>query len=287
MERQARSTQARPAPRSSARARAALGIGILIACAASACAPEPPRTVPPGSGPILVGEFHSLTGPLAERGRALHDGFQLAVLEWNARGGIHGRPIEVRTFDDRGIDAERRVAVRRLLDEDRAVLLVGGTTPEAVEEAADEADGAPYVASFGRGLEGLDARAPRLGCATEALAQRDRPLLRGELARSVRRHTPARCGRGLRRGPRRVQRARARADLRRGGRVGRPRARTNAPRRARARPRRRGSGTRRVRARAPRRGGRRARGRASVSHDPDDPRAAHSRRGSAPHANGW
>lgn len=165
MERQARSTQVRAAP--IALDALVLGFSALAVLAGFACAPETRRALPPGSGPILVGEFHSLTGPFATSGRALHDGFLLAIEEQNARGGVHGRPVEVKTLDDRGRADEVRIAVRRLLDEDEAVLLAGGTTPDFVEEAAEEADGAAYVAPFGDGLIGSERGAPRLGAAGE------------------------------------------------------------------------------------------------------------------------
>ncbi|MBI5365376.1 MAG: ABC transporter substrate-binding protein [Planctomycetes bacterium] len=167
MRRQARSLQAPNAFESAIALDLLVLVGALLAFLLFGCAPAAPRPIPPGSGPILLGEFHSLTGPLAARGRALHDGFLLAIEEQNARGGVHGRPIEVRTFDDRGITSEMRVAVRRLLDEDRAVLIAGGTTPDAVDEAAAESGGAPYVAPFGAGLAGSAANAPRVGCSAE------------------------------------------------------------------------------------------------------------------------
>lgn len=188
MDRQARSTQARGAPGADARSSAVRadsvpeeqaaslrrasgpwrGLGALaFAAALGACAPESARPVPPGRGPILVGEFHALTGADSARGRALHAGFSLAIEEANARGGIHGRAIEVRTFDDRGRADETQVAMRRPLDEDRAVLVVGGTTPALADVAAREADGAPYVSPFGVGLEPAGS-ARRFGCRADA-----------------------------------------------------------------------------------------------------------------------
>lgn len=170
-----KSCQRTPRSRSALAILRVLGAGFLLFVAWTAgCAPEPARSAPPGSGPILVGEFHALTGPSAARGRALHAGFLLAIEDRNARGGVHGRPIEVRTFDDRGAPDETRVAVRRLLDEDRAVLLVGGTTRELVAIAAREADGAPYLATFGAGLVIEDGRGTRLGVGAENSGDLDR-----------------------------------------------------------------------------------------------------------------
>src|SRR5262249_40600558 len=53
-----------------------------------------------GRGPILVGHFASMTGPEVTWGVSTDEGIRLAAEERNARGGVHGRPVELITLDD-------------------------------------------------------------------------------------------------------------------------------------------------------------------------------------------
>jgi len=54
----------------------------------------------PGSGPIVIGHFASITGDQASFCASDRNGLTLAIEERNARGGVHGRPIEVILLDD-------------------------------------------------------------------------------------------------------------------------------------------------------------------------------------------
>lgn len=118
-----------------------------LAAALAACGPEaaPARHVPPGAGPILVGEFQSLSGPESARGLAFHRGFALALDEQNARGGVYERPLELQTYDDRGRADDAARAMSRLVHEAHAVLVVGGSTAELAAAAAAESAGVPFV----------------------------------------------------------------------------------------------------------------------------------------------
>ena len=51
-------------------------------------------------GPIRIAQSTALTGPLAELGSAMHQGAKAAFSVINARGGVHGRSIELVTQDD-------------------------------------------------------------------------------------------------------------------------------------------------------------------------------------------
>ena len=76
-----------------------IAVVAAVLVAAPALAGDSPRAEPAAT-PIFVGEYGSFTGPEAEFGRATDRGIQLAVDEVNAAGGIHGRPIAIKTFDD-------------------------------------------------------------------------------------------------------------------------------------------------------------------------------------------
>jgi branched-chain amino acid transport system substrate-binding protein len=78
-----------------------------------------------GTGPILVGEFGSMTGSEANFGKSTHNGLMLAVEEQNAKGGIKGRKIEVRSYDDQGKAQEAGTAVTRLIDSDKVLAIIG------------------------------------------------------------------------------------------------------------------------------------------------------------------
>ncbi|RZM08788.1 MAG: hypothetical protein EOP68_10855, partial [Sphingomonas sp.] len=54
------------------------------------------------NGPILVGHFGSLTGSEATFGKSTSAGIRLAIVEVNAAGGIGGRKVELKEYDDKG-----------------------------------------------------------------------------------------------------------------------------------------------------------------------------------------
>ena len=78
-----------------------------------------------GTGPILVGEYGSLTGAEATFGQSTHEGIMLAVDQINAGGGVKGRPLEVITLDDQGKSQEAGTVVTRLITENHVVAVLG------------------------------------------------------------------------------------------------------------------------------------------------------------------
>lgn len=74
---------------------------------------------------ILVGEFGSLTGSEATFGQSTHNGIMLAVKEQNAAGGVKGKKIAVKTYDDQGRTQEAGTAVTRLITQDKVVAVLG------------------------------------------------------------------------------------------------------------------------------------------------------------------
>ncbi|KRC27849.1 ABC transporter substrate-binding protein [Acidovorax sp. Root217] len=51
-------------------------------------------------GAIRIGQSTALTGPLGDLGSAMHQGAKAAFAGINAKGGVHGRAIELTTLDD-------------------------------------------------------------------------------------------------------------------------------------------------------------------------------------------
>ncbi len=75
--------------------------------------------------PILIGEYGSMTGSEAHFGQTTHRGIMLAVEQKNAAGGVHGRRLEVRVYDDQGKSQEVGTAVTRLITNDKVVAVLG------------------------------------------------------------------------------------------------------------------------------------------------------------------
>jgi len=66
-----------------------------------------------------------LTGEAASFGRSARNGTELAVKEWNARGGVLGKPITLVFADDQGDPAAGAEAYARLINRDRVSAVVG------------------------------------------------------------------------------------------------------------------------------------------------------------------
>lgn len=84
-----------------------------------------PGAAPASGDTILIGEVGSLTGAQATFGISTHNGVQLAVDEVNAAGGIKGKKVVVRVYDDQGKPEEAANAVTRLIAQDGAKLILG------------------------------------------------------------------------------------------------------------------------------------------------------------------
>ena len=67
----------------------------------------------------------SLTGSEATFGISTRNGIELAINEVNAAGGVKGKKLEVRVYDDQGKPEEAANAVTRLITQDNVVLILG------------------------------------------------------------------------------------------------------------------------------------------------------------------
>jgi len=82
--------------------------------------------VPAKSQPIRVGYCLSLTGPVAGNTRSARLAHDIWREDGNRRGGLLGRPVELVCYDDQG-DASRVPGIyKRLMDEDKVDLVIGG-----------------------------------------------------------------------------------------------------------------------------------------------------------------
>ena len=85
-------------------------------------APEPKAA---GDDTILLGEVGSLTGSEAEFGISTRNGIELALDEANAAGGVKGKKLAVRVYDDMSKLEEAASAATRLVTQDKVVLMLG------------------------------------------------------------------------------------------------------------------------------------------------------------------
>lgn len=100
-------------------ARAAAFAALAIGAAALSSAAETP------SAPILIGHYGSLTGSEATFGQSTSRGIQLAIKEFNAAGGLKGRPVELKEYDTAGTPMQAGTAVTRLVTEDEVSAVLG------------------------------------------------------------------------------------------------------------------------------------------------------------------
>lgn len=96
---------------------------------------------------IVVGQYASLTGPIANFGKFTDVGVRLAVEERNAAGGIDGKKIALKTYDTQGKQTDAKSAVTRLITQDKAVAIIGEVASSLSIAGAQvcEENGVPMV----------------------------------------------------------------------------------------------------------------------------------------------
>jgi len=77
------------------------------------------------AGVIKLGSFMCNTGSFATFGQSTTKAMKLAVEEVNAAGGVLGKPLELIVEDDQCKPEEAANAVRKLIDQDQVVVVVG------------------------------------------------------------------------------------------------------------------------------------------------------------------
>lgn len=82
----------------------------------------------PAAESIKIGSVVSATGPAALLGDPEAKTLKLYVDDLNRHGGVLGRKIELVLYDDNGDANKARTFATRLVEEDKVVAVVGGTT---------------------------------------------------------------------------------------------------------------------------------------------------------------
>ena len=78
--------------------------------------------------PIRIGAFLSVTGPAAFLGDPEQKTLEMVVERINAEGGVLGRKLQLFAYDDGGDAEKARTFAKRLLEQDRVDVIVGGST---------------------------------------------------------------------------------------------------------------------------------------------------------------
>ena len=81
-----------------------------------------------GAEPIRVGVVISVTGPAAFLGDPQLKTLQLYVDKINKEGGVLGRPLELVQYDDGGDAAKANSFAKRLIENDKVDILLGGSS---------------------------------------------------------------------------------------------------------------------------------------------------------------
>ncbi len=123
----------------------------LLAGCTAALALALPATVPAQSQPIRVGAFLAVTGPAAFLGDPEQKTLELYVEKLNAAGGLLGRKLELVSYDSAGDAEKARGYVKRLIEQDKVDVIVGGSTTGETMAAVPlaEAAGVPFVSLAG------------------------------------------------------------------------------------------------------------------------------------------
>lgn len=101
--------------------------------------------------PIKIGSVLSVTGPAAFLGDPELKTLEMYVADINKKGGVLGRPLELVHYDDGTNAGKANGFAKRLIDDDKVDILVGGTTTGATMSMAPvvEKAGIPFISLAG------------------------------------------------------------------------------------------------------------------------------------------
>ena len=101
--------------------------------------------------PIRIGAFLSVTGPASFLGDPELKTLELYVDRINADGGVLGRKLQLVTYDDGGDAEKARTFAKRLIEQDKVDVIVGGSTTGTTMSAVPlvEQAGVPFISMGG------------------------------------------------------------------------------------------------------------------------------------------
>jgi ABC-type branched-subunit amino acid transport system substrate-binding protein len=125
-------------------------IGLSIVLAAANPLRASADEVGVSSNSILFGQAAALEGPSSALGKGMRQGILAAFAEVNAKGGVHGRKLELISRDD-GYDPDRSIAeTTRLIEQDKVFALIGavGTPTTTATVPIAKARNVPFIGPF-------------------------------------------------------------------------------------------------------------------------------------------
>src|SRR5512133_1338703 len=101
--------------------------------------------------PIRIGAFLSVTGPASFLGDPELKTLEAYVERINAEGGVIGRKLQLVSYDDSGDAEKARTFAKRLIEQDKVDILVGGSTTGTTMAAVPLAEqaGTPFISLAG------------------------------------------------------------------------------------------------------------------------------------------
>ena len=117
------------------------GLAALLLAAGAAIAQEP----------IKIGAFLAVTGGAAFLGDPEQKTLELYVEKLNAAGGLIGRKLQLISYDSAGDAEKARTFVKRLIEQDKVDVIVGGSTTGETMAVVPlvEAAGVPFISLAG------------------------------------------------------------------------------------------------------------------------------------------
>jgi branched-chain amino acid transport system substrate-binding protein len=97
---------------------------------------------------IKLGAAEALSGPAGQYGQSIRNGFELALDEINAAGGVKGSKIALQMEDEQGKKEQAIDVFKKLIFQDK-VLMVFGPTLSNSAQAADPIAQAAKIVAFG------------------------------------------------------------------------------------------------------------------------------------------
>lgn len=132
--------------------------GLLVALVAfvlAGCGGKPtPKARPSGEEPYVIGAMFAITGDASSLGIPEKNTVVMLERQLNAAGGVDGHPIRIVVEDTKGEPAEALNALKRLVERDQVLAVVGPTRTGETMAVADYAEksGVPLL-SCALGIE--------------------------------------------------------------------------------------------------------------------------------------
>jgi branched-chain amino acid transport system substrate-binding protein len=98
---------------------------LLLAFVVAGCTQATPGGQPSDTGPIKVAILAPLSGPVPTFGVSTRDGALFAIDEWNAKGGVLGRQIEVVVEDSQCTPGPAVNAANKVINQDGVKYIIG------------------------------------------------------------------------------------------------------------------------------------------------------------------